>query len=172
MIGNSTHTDATIVKFSTKLQTADYSKAFLINLVFKHKKFWLQWSSAVVIWIILCYIALPYPLVFSISLPVMYILGHFAFLYHQFLTGIKKNNKSFEHVNWEVHRDYMHGLGETFETRLYFRDVNRFFCKEGYYIIFTVKNNFIIIPKSQISKDAERLLDDIMQYDNGIQSPA
>jgi hypothetical protein len=168
MIENSTDSDAAIVKFSTKLQPADYSRAFLINLVFKQKKFWLRWSSAVVVWIVLCYTTLPYPLVFSISLPVMYIIIHFSSLHHRFLAGIKKNNKNFEQVNWQVHRDYMHGVGETFETRVYFRDVIRFFSKGGYYIIYSVKKFFVFIPKRQISKDAERLFDEIMHFNNGI----
>jgi hypothetical protein len=171
MTENGNDKDIAIVKFSTKLQPADFSKAFLINLIFKQRKFWLRWSAAVVIWIIFCYLTLPYPLIFSILFPSIYIIGHYTSLHHHFLSEIKKNKNSFEKVNWEVHRDYMHGVGETFETRVYFRDVIRFFSKGGYYIIYSVKKFFVFIPKRQISKDAERLFDEIMQYNNSIQRP-
>jgi hypothetical protein len=155
-----------IVQFSTKLSLSDYSKAFMINLIFKQKKVWERIFIFIVILSGIFYFILPNPFIFSISIPLIWFTGYLFWLRHNFISGIEKNKINFEKVNWDVHRDFMHGVAETFETNVEFKEVARFFYKGGYYIIFSLNRNFVFIPKRQLSKDKIDLFNDVMRYNN------
>jgi hypothetical protein len=157
-----------IVQFSTKLSLDDYSKAFMINLFYKQKRFWRVGLFYLIILSGISYFILPNPFIFSVSFLIIWLIVFFFWSRHTFLVGINKNKINFEKINWNVHRDFMYGVAETFETKICFKDVTRFFCKGGYYIIYSTKKNFVFIPQEQIKKDKVNMFNEVMHYNNNV----